>query len=216
MEVDLTSRIPMNSSLTEMSVIHPPQESGPDTVKISSSPIKAGLGIRSPTPVTNRSPSPLRSSTLLDIKAGVAGASGAVRKTSPTGEVVVPRRSPRTELSSSARLPTTNSSKVSRGPSRGGRPVSISATPQLGRKLEKRTLTHSRSTGVLNQGSSSVQSMSRPAGSGRLTYDSEGQLPAYMQATATSKARAGATVERKKSGGDVATPRYTNIYWSPL
>jgi len=202
MDVDSTSNAKLFQpprallSVTDMSVIHPPPASIPSVMSSPHSPIKAGMGIpsptnssykRSPSPV----PSPLRQSTLLDMKAHVG------KKVSPSA---IPRRSPRNEGPSSLMAPPVRTGTLPS--SRKGRqtPGKSSTTPQPVRKtVAKRSLTHSVSTSVLPRPGQTAQPVSFRSTINRLNPETEGDVPAYMQSTANSKMRHGGTLERKKN-----------------
>eukprot|EP00092_Neocalanus_flemingeri_P085735 GFUD01107922.1.p1 GENE.GFUD01107922.1~~GFUD01107922.1.p1 ORF type:complete len:358 (-),score=112.13 GFUD01107922.1:169-1191(-) len=199
MDVDSTSNVknipPLMSSLSvsDMSIIHPPTRFPP---KFSSphSPIKAGMGVPSPTiSEQKRSPSPLplRQSTLLDIKTGSQS-----KKHSPSA---IPRRSPCTEVSSALMAPPARGGPTS---ARKGRPTSSksSTTPQPVRKtVSKRSLTQSVSTSVLPRPGQPSQPLSFRSTIARLNTESDAEKPPYMQRPAVSKIRQGATMERKKT-----------------
>merc|ERR1719209_1740068 len=168
-----------SAGLTEVSFIVPPPGPSARSIRASSaSPIKAGMGVRSP--VFLRSPSPLRQSTLLDLgpKGKVNSLSEAIGSRSRTNTVkgspslqAPLRRSPRSEfLAPTPRMPgSTQKPKAGLTPSFSRGVRSSATTPQPQRKvMPKKTLKHSVSVGVLPQ-------------------------PTYMAATRSSKGRSGST-----------------------
>jgi len=169
---------PLDSAgLNDVSYIVPPKGPTRSIRSSSASPIKAGMGMRSP--LFHRSPSPLRQSTMLDLQPrervtseGGAGAAGRSRTTTggkKNSPSAIPRRSPRNEFAApTPRMPGSSQKPragVTPSLSRGVRPSAT--TPQPQRKVvAKKTLKHSVSVGVLPQ-------------------------PTYMAATRSSKGRAG-------------------------
>jgi len=167
-----------SAGLNDVSYIVPPKGPTRSIRSSSASPIKAGMGVRSP--LFHRSPSPLRQSTMLDLQPrervtseGGAGATGRSRTTTggkKNSPSAIPRRSPRNEFAApTPRMPGSSQKPragVTPSLSRGVRPSAT--TPQPQRKVvAKKTLKHSVSVGVLPQ-------------------------PTYMAATRSSKGRAGA------------------------
>jgi len=212
MDVDSTNNArnipPLMSSLSvgDMSIIHPPPILHPLTIASHRSPIKAGMGIPSPTNSQKPSralspvPSPLRQSTLLDIKAP----GNQAKKSSPTA---IPRRSPRNEGTSALMAPPVRTGGMPSA--RKGRPTPSknSTTPQPVRKtVAKRSLTHSVSTSVLPRPGQPSQPVSFRSTIARLNPECDTDQPAYMHGTANSKMRAGGTLERKRNlgGGSVS------------
>jgi len=204
MEIDSTSNAknipPMMSSLSvgDMSIIHPPTTRLPPSISSPHSPIKAGMGIPSPTNGSHRRspspvPSPLRQSTMLDLKAPEA------KKTSPSA---IPRRSPRNEGSVALMAPPVRTGTLPSARKGRQTPAKSSTTPQPVRKtVAKRSLTHSVSTSVLPRPGQPGQPVSFRSTINRLNPESEGEGPAYMQNTASSKIKQGGTLERRKNLG---------------
>jgi len=198
MDVDSTNTKnipPLMSSLSvsDMSIIHPPVKPQTAAITSSHSPIKAGMGVPSPTNTTvmKRSPipSPLRQSTLLDIKP-------PARKPSPTS---IPRRSPRNDGLMAPPVKSVGMPSV-----RKGRPTpsKSSTTPQPVRKtVAKRSLTHSVSTSVLPRPGQPTQPVSFRSTLARINPETDQDQPAYMAGTNSSKIRHGGTLERKKNLG---------------
>eukprot|EP00092_Neocalanus_flemingeri_P034431 GFUD01037440.1.p1 GENE.GFUD01037440.1~~GFUD01037440.1.p1 ORF type:complete len:1294 (-),score=325.55 GFUD01037440.1:100-3498(-) len=199
MDVDSTNNVnnvpPLMSSLSvvDMSIIHPPTRF-PPRYSSPNSPVKAGMGVRSPANLQQRrspSPVPLRQSTLLDIKTGSQS-----KKPSPSA---IPRRSPCTEVSSALMAPPVRGGLIS---ARKGRPTTSksSTTPQPVRKaVSKRSLTQSVSASVLPRPGQSSQPVSFRSTIARLNPGSDVDQPAYMQRPAVSKIRQGGAMERKKA-----------------
>jgi len=177
MEVDATGRLPLSASLdpallNDVSIIAAPPgtrspRASPRTR--SASPIRAGLGVCSPSFIPKRSPSPLRQSTMLDLKSSTS---------STTPALAQPRRSPRAEfLAPTPRLP--GSSHRPRATSKEGRGRATATTPQPARKAlpVKKVLKHSVSVGVLPS-----TSQARPR-------STEAQGRGFMAATQSSRTR---------------------------
>ena len=150
MDVDSTNNAKLVSarsflSASDMSVIHPPHSSKVSIPNSPNSPVKAGMGIKSPTYAGIRSPSPLpiRESTVLDMKA----AKGSSITASPS---LAPRRSPRNESGASSQMAPPRTVTVPSAKKPRQTPGKSSTTPQPVRKsTTKRSLTHSVSTSVL-------------------------------------------------------------------
>jgi len=197
MDVDSTNNAKLvcagsNLHPSDMSVIHPPNNGALNLPSSPHSPVKAGMGMKSPnSSVRSSNPSPIRQSTLLDLK---VPAGGNARTTSPS---CIPRRSPRNEGPSSEMGPPKThvlSAKKTRHT-----PGTSSTTPQPVRKNSvKRSLTHSKSTSVLPRPGQPVSFRSTIA---RLNQDTE---------ELSSKSRQGGTLERRKNlGSTSSTPSLT-------
>merc|ERR1719209_2615150 len=145
---------PDSAGLNDVSYIGPPKGPTRSIRSSSASPIKAGMGMRSP--LFHRSPSPLRQSTMLDLQPrervtseGGAGAAGRSRTTTggkKNSPSAIPRRSPRNEFAApTPRMPGSSQKPragVTPSLSRGVRPSAT--TPQPQRKVvAKKTLKHS-------------------------------------------------------------------------
>merc|ERR1719319_2223129 len=176
-EVDATGRLPLSASLdpallNDVSIIAAPPgtrspRASPRTR--SASPIRAGLGVCSPSFIPKRSPSPLRQSTMLDLKSSTS---------STTPALAQPRRSPRAEFQApTPRLP--GSSHRPRAASKEGRGRATATTPQPARKAlpVKKVLKHSVSVGVL------------PSTSQARARSTEAQGRGFMAATQSSRTR---------------------------
>jgi len=190
MDVDSTSNAKLVSarsylSESDMSVIHPPPSSKVSLPTSPHSPVKAGMGVKSPSYASIRSPSPLpiRESTALDMKA----ARGNSMKSSPN---LAPRRSPRNEGGSSSHMAPPRTVTVPSAKKSRQTPGKSSTTPQPVRKTTaKRSLTHSVSTSVLPRPGQPVSFRSTIA---RLNQDTEG---------ISGKTKQGNTLERRKNLG---------------
>jgi len=188
MDVDSTSNAKLVSarsylSESDMSVIHPPPSSKVSIPASPNSPVKAGMGIKSPTYAGIRSPSPrpIRESTVLDMKPNKSQS----MKSSPN---LAPRRSPRNEGGASSHMAPPRTVTVPSAKKSRQTPGKSSTTPQPVRKNPtKRSLTHSVSASVLPRPGQPVSFRSTIA---RLNQDSEG---------ISGKTKQGNTLERRKN-----------------
>jgi len=191
MDIDSTSNAKMVSSsyleIANMSVINPPRQQSA-IPRSPTSPVRAGMGMKSPTMQPKSfTPSPIRQSTLLDMKAPQAG--GNVRKTSPHAT----RSSPRTRKPSSSKMaPPLKTVTLSSAGETRQTPGKSSTTPQPVRKnVAKRSLTTSVSTSVLPRPGQPTQPPSFRSTIARLNQDTD--------VDTVGKNRLGGTMERRKN-----------------